>query len=352
MVNVRAAIGVDLGGTNIKYGIISEEGKLLKKISKPTGKNRGELQILKDIAEEIKKIQTEFIKNNGYIIGAGVGIPGPVLKNGYVENCVNLNFREINPQKVLEEMLYKMPIAVGNDANVAALGEMWQGSGRGFDSILIVTLGTGVGGGVVQERQIVYGSRGLAGELGHVVVKPDEKEFCNCGKRGCLDQIASATGIVRMTKRILDFTSAPSILREEQWLDAEKIVHAAKEGDVIAYLSLDYCMSFLGKCLAEAGCIIDPQVFIIGGGVSQAGSILKDMIQRHYEKNLSLTKQKTPIVIAELGNDAGIYGAAKMIMIQEKERMEKQNDDRSEPSIIWRNSGACSRGGRASGRLK
>lgn len=349
---MRAAIGVDLGGTSIKYGLITEEGKLLKKISKPTGKSRGELRILKDIAEEIGRIQKEFTKKKGFVIGAGIGIPGPVLKDGYVENCVNLNFQNINPQEILEAMLGKMPIAVGNDANVAALGEMWQGSGRGFDSILIVTLGTGVGGGVVQERQIVYGSRGLAGELGHVVVKPDEKELCNCGKRGCLDQIASATGIVRMTERILRFTSAPSVLRDKPRLDAKMIVHAAKTGDALAYLSLDYCMSFLGKCLAEAGCILDPQVFVIGGGVSQAGSFLTDMIQRHYENNLSLTKRKTPIIPAQLGNDAGIYGAAKMIITQEKERMEKENAVRGESGILWRNSGTGDRSSKVSGGLK
>lgn len=345
---MRAAIGVDLGGTMVKYGLISENGELIKKISRPTRKNKGELLILRDIAEDIKKMHNEFKKNDCYIMGAGVGIPGPVLRNGYVETCVNLNFQEINPQNVLEEMLEQIPVTVGNDANVAALGEMWQGAGRGYHSILIITLGTGVGGGIVQEQQIVYGSRGLAGEIGHVVVKPDEKEICNCGKRGCLDQIASATGIVRMTKRILEFTSAPSILRNEVQLDAEKIVYAAKAGDAIAYLSLDYCMSFLGKCLADAGHIIDPQVFVIGGGVSQAGDFLINMIQRHYEKNLSLTRQKTPIVAAELENDAGIYGAAKMIMIQENQRMEKRNVGRSESSILWRNSGAGSRGSRIS----
>ncbi|MDO4322496.1 MAG: ROK family glucokinase [Lachnospiraceae bacterium] len=317
---MNVAIGIDLGGTNIKYGLITEKGDVIKKISLPTRRNSGERQILSDIAAEVVRLQQEFMGQNTYkMLGIGVGIPGPVRADGYVETCVNLNFKKINPAEALSEMLKDMPIVVGNDANVAALGEMWLGGGKGYKNILVVTLGTGVGCGVVLNGRIVFGKAGLAGEIGHIIVNPNEVDQCNCGKRGCLDQFASAEGIVRNAKRILEFSSMSSELRNipKDELTAEKIVNIAKNGDGLAYFILDYCMSFLGKCLADTAYVIDPDVFVIGGGVSKAGAFLTDMIQKHYEKQISLSEERTPVIVAQLGNDAGIYGAARMVFDKE-----------------------------------
>lgn len=309
---MRLAIGIDVGGTNTKYGVFTEAGRMIKKISLPTVCGKDGLYIFEQITEEVQKLKQQFSKGETYIMGIGIGMPGPVMEDGYVENCVNLNLKDVNPSQIIGKMLKDIPVTVGNDANVAALGEMWEGGAVGYDSIIVITLGTGVGSGIVLNRRILYGEKGLAGEIGHIIVNPKEKEICNCGKYGCLDQIASARGIVRIAERMMEFTDLPSELRQMRKISARKVAEAAKKGDALSYLVLDYCMSFLGKCLADVSYVIDPQVFVIGGGVSQAGSFLTDMIQRHYEKNATLIKNKTPVVIAKLGNDAGIYGAAKL----------------------------------------
>ncbi|GKH34508.1 ROK family glucokinase [Muricomes sp. OA1] len=310
---MKIAIGIDVGGTNTKYGVLTENGKLIKKLSTPTDCTNGGRLFMEEIAKTVFHIE-EALKGEKYqTAGVGIGMPGPVLTDGRVENCVNLNLQDMYPEAVLTEMLNGISVNVGNDANVAALGELWKGGGKGYDSIVFITLGTGVGGGVVLNNRIANGSKGLAGEIGHIVVNPYETDLCNCGKRGCLDQIASAKGIERMARQMLEFTDAASVLRDTKRLSAKSIVDAAREGDTLAYMILDYCMSFLGKCLADVSYVIDPQVFVIGGGVSQGGRILTDMIQRHYQKEATLVKKKTPVLLAKLGNDAGIYGAAKMV---------------------------------------
>lgn len=311
---MNIAIGIDVGGTNLNFGVFTQSGQLIKKSIRSTNITSGGKTILINVADEIKSIQNELAVSRHRILGVGIGMPGPVLDNGYVESCVNLNLKDMNSTVTLSELLNGIPVVTGNDANVAALGEMWKGGGEGYQSLLFVTLGTGVGSGVVFKQRIVYGSKGLAGEIGHIVVNPHEVEVCNCGKRGCLDQMASATGIVRNAKRFLEFTDAESGLRSLPQLTAKEIVDFAKQGDVLAYIIVDYCMSFLGKCLADVSYVIDPQVFVIGGGVSKAGEFLTKMIERHYEKYASLKKEKTPVVVAKLGEDAGIYGAAKMII--------------------------------------
>ena len=325
---MNIAIGIDLGGTNTKYGVITETGNIIEKLSLPTGRGGNEREILYDIAVEIEKLQKDFAVSENKLIGVGIGIPGPVQPNGYVETCVNLNFRKVNPTEVLRKRLVNIPIWAGNDANVAALGEMWQGGGKGYKNLLFVTLGTGVGCGVVLNGEIVFGKSGLAGEIGHIIVDPNETDRCNCGKRGCLDQFASASGIVRNAKRILRFSSMPSVLRNicEENLTAVQIVNAAKDGDGLAYFVVDYCMSFLGKCLADTAYVIDPEIFVIGGGVSKAGEFLTNMIQKHYDKHISLCDDRTPVVIAQLGNDAGIYGAAKMVFDCERQKGKKNAD--------------------------
>lgn len=308
--------GVDVGGTNTKFGLFNSTGELVKKWETKTrlGGDNGALFLA--IA---RMIQAEAQNNNiplSQILGVGIGVPGPVKDDGYVGACVNLKLGNLNVSQVLSEALGGILVATTNDANAAALGEMWRGSGKGHENLVMVTLGTGVGSGVVVHGSIVNGKRGVAGEIGHIIVNPDETEFCNCGGKGCLDQTASATGVVRNTKRLLakDPQGKNSVLFHKPKFSAKDVVDAAKAGDEMALRGLKYCMEFLGKTLADIGQIMDPDAFVIGGGLSNAGDFLLDIIRYYYEKHSIFAKEKVDLILAQLGNDAGIYGAAKMIL--------------------------------------
>lgn len=301
--------GIDVGGTNIKFGIFSYKGELVEKWLvatdlKEKGKNIWD-QIYREITEH-----TNLLK----LGGIGIGIPGPVLENGFVDACVNLDLRNFNPVTILHTYFPDIKIAAANDANVAALGEQWKGSGQGYKSIGLITLGTGVGGAVIVDGKLRYGANGLAGEIGHIRLNPEEREICTCGGIGCVDQIASATGIVRFAKKKLGEDNEESVLRNKKKLTAKTIVDAAKAGDHIAEYVIRYCMKYLAKALAAVTYIVDPEVFLIGGGVSEAGDYLINMIQELYDPYITLSKNKIPILKASLGNLAGIYGAAKLVM--------------------------------------
>ena len=235
---------------------------------------------------------------------------------GYLcaKRCVNLGWGDFNPARELAAILRGVPVFAGNDANMAAMGEYWQGSGKDADSLIFITLGTGVGGGIILDGKMVFGSGGLGGEIGHVVVNPDETLPCNCGQLGCLDQTASATGIVRSAQRLLDSSDAPSVLRAITPLTARDVVDAARRGDALAEEAFDRCMYFLGKGMAMLTNIVDPDLFIIGGGVSKAGSYLIDTVKKHYDALATLTDHRAGIALARLGNDAGLFGAAKLAM--------------------------------------
>lgn len=302
-------VGIDVGGTNTKLGIFNKEGNLIQKWLIRTDIEDGGRFIWKNISQEIRK----HIRQDE-LAGIGIGVPGPVRKNGFVKVCTNLGIRNVNIKDRMKEEFPEIPIAIGNDANVAALGEAWQGSGQGFQNIVMITLGTGVGSGIVLDGNILYGSNGLGGEIGHATVNSEEREQCPCGGMGCLDQIASATGLVRYTKLFLSEDSAPSILRQKEAFSAKAIFQAAKCGDTVAEKSIDYCMDYLGKSMVFVGYVVDPEVFIIGGGVSNAGQYLLNVIRRSYEYYCRLTDDKAEIRLAALGNDAGIFGAAKMVM--------------------------------------
>ena len=274
-------VGVDVGGTNLKFGIFLSDGQLIKKWSIVTDYSDHGIHMWKQICEEINKnIEKKDLR------GIGIGIPGPVLENGFVEVCVNLDLHNFNPASVLKEYFPDVEIAVVNDANAAALGEQWKGSGQGYRSIGMVTLGTGVGGAIIIDGKLCCGANGLSGEIGHIRVNSEEKEKCTCGGVGCVDQIASATGIVRYAKKLLMENDEESSLRMKEEL----------------------------KALAAAAYIADPEVFIIGGGVSNAGQYLIDIIQESFNTYITLSKKKALIIKASLGNDAGIYGAAKTVI--------------------------------------
>lgn len=302
-------VGVDVGGTNLKFGIFLSDGQLIKKWSIVTDYSDHGIHMWKQICEEINKnIERKDLR------GIGIGIPGPVLENGFVEVCVNLDLHNFDPASVLKEYFPDVEIAVVNDANAAALGEQWKGSGQGYRSIGMVTLGTGVGGAIIIDGKLCCGANGLSGEIGHIRVNSEEKEKCTCGGIGCVDQIASATGIVRYAKKLLMENDAESSLRMKEELTAEDVINAAKAGDNVAEHIIKHCMKYLAKALAAAAYIADPEVFIIGGGVSNAGQYLIDIIQESFNTYITLSKKKALIIKASLGNDAGIYGAAKTVI--------------------------------------
>lgn len=314
MIN-KKCIGVDIGGTSIKLGMFETDGTVLDKWEVTTRTEDGGRHILQDVAASIENKMKENSLTKEDIQGVGMGIPGPVLPDGHVVVCVNLGWKNCNPQKELSELLGGIPVKSGNDANVAALGEMWQGGGKGYSDVVMITLGTGVGSGVILNEKIVTGRHGMAGEIGHIHVRSDEKEACNCGGVGCLEQIASATGIAREAKRTLEAKDMPSILRDKGGkLTAKDVLDAAKAGDALALEVMETVARYLGLALSQVVMTIDPQMFVIGGGVSKAGQFLIDMISRYYDYYTPIAKEKAGLCLAKLGNDAGIYGAARMIL--------------------------------------
>lgn len=309
-------IGVDIGGTSVKIGLFEVTGQLLDKWEVKTRKEEGGRYILLDVAQSIReKLEEKGLDLKADLIGVGMGVPGPVLPDGYVEVCVNLGWREMNPQEELSRLLDGITVKSGNDANVAALGEMWQGGGKGYRDLVMITLGTGVGGGVIIDEKIIAGRHGLGGEIGHIHVRDQEKEHCNCGGVGCVEQIGSATGIAREARRKMAASDKPSALRAfGDAVTAKDVLDAAKEGDELASEVMEVVGHYLGLALSMAVMIVDPEIFVIGGGVSRAGQYLIDVIQKHYEHFTPISRHKGKLGLATLGNDAGIYGAARLLL--------------------------------------
>ena len=308
-------IGIDIGGTTVKIGIFTTEGQLMEKWEVPTRKENNGNQILPDVAASIEKKLQKMGIDKADVVGAGMGVPGPVLPDGSVEVCVNLGWKNANPQKELSGLLGGMLVRSGNDANVAALGEMWQGGGKGYRDIVMVTLGTGVGGGVIIDEKIIAGRHGLAGEIGHIHVRDEETEYCNCGGRGCLEQVASATGIAREARRVLAADETPSAMRRfEDHISAKNVLDCAKSGDALALQVTETVGRYLGLACAQIALTVDPEAFVIGGGVSRAGQFLIDVIQKYYDNYVAISANKGVLTLAKLGNDAGIYGAAKLVL--------------------------------------
>ena len=322
----KQCIGIDVGGTTAKIGLLSAEGRILDKWEVPTRKEADGTHILPDIAASVRAYLDGHGMTTDDLLGAGIGLPGPVTPDGNVSVCVNLGWKkERNPEQELSSLLDGLYVKAGNDANVAALGEMWQGGGKGHKSTMLFTLGTGVGGGVVVDERVVAGFRGMGGEIGHIRVNFDEAEACNCGNHGCLEQYASATGIVRVAWRALAASDEPSVLRnragfgDEAALDAysfscKDVLDAAKAGDAIALSSVRTSMRYLALAMHYISHITDPEIFVIGGGVSKAGQFLLDIISEYYEAFSVMGKGRAEIGLATLGNDAGMYGAARLVL--------------------------------------
>ena len=314
----KVYFGVDIGGTTVKLGYFSEDGNIIDKWEIPTRKENGGEYILPDVAKAIEEKLSENGNNKDDILGVGIGVPGPVFEDGTVNGCVNLGWGVFNVADKMKEILEMsaLNVKVGNDANVAALGEMAKGSGAGNKNLVMVTLGTGVGGGIILDGKILSGSTGGAGEIGHMPVGVDETEKCSCGKPGCLEQYASATGIVKVAKRILASSNKDTSLRQMDNITAKDVVDLAKQGDEVALMVMEQLGEYLGKALAHIACVINPQVVVIGGGVSKAGQFLIDFIEKYFKENVFRPCSDVKFVIASLGNDAGIYGATAMVMAE------------------------------------
>jgi glucokinase len=308
----KVCFGIDVGGTTIKCGLFETNGNVIDKWEIITRTENGGENILPDIAATVmSKMQLKGYKKED-VAGVGVGIPGPVMA-GVVPVAVNLHWGETNVEYELGKLL-DMKVRAGNDANVAALGEQWKGGGEGKENMIMVTLGTGVGGGIIVGGKILEGAHGAGGEIGHAHVDDDITDPCNCGKCGCLEQVASATGVVRLAKEeLLANPVVPSALRDTE-VTSKAVFDAYKDGDQLATKIVNRFAKYLGTALATFACVTDPEIIVIGGGVSKAGESLTNIVGNYYRKQAFSACASTPIVLAKLGNDAGIYGAARLVL--------------------------------------
>ena len=289
-------LGLDFGGTEIKVGEVTPEGKITNKFKFETPDD-----VIDAVAQEIKARY-----DLSEIGGIGFTVPGPINGEGYLSFCSNIKkLRDCYPARMLSEKLGGVKCIAGNDGKLAALGEYEFGSGKKYNSIMMATIGTAIGGGLIIDGKVIYGANAIAAEISHIHVKDDEPIACGCGGHGCLEQYASGRGLSRRAKECG---------YDGDMLIPKNIIDAAKAGDKKAYEIVDWCFAHLGKAFATVSCLVDPEAFIIGGGVGQAGQFLIDIIYKYYDEMLTITKGRADIVQAQLGNDAGILGAAKLAM--------------------------------------
>ena len=310
------AFGVDLGGTTAKIGLFTTAGELLEKWEVPTDTSNAGEHILENLAAAVQGKMQEKGLTADQVEGVGIGVPGPVLNSRIVPIiCANLGgWGSRNVSEELSALLGGIKVLVGNDANVAALGEIWVGAAKGCRSAVMVTLGTGVGGGVIVNGRVIDGAHGAGGEIGHITVNRHETATCGCGKHGCLEQYSSATGVVRCMKKLLDEDpDTPCVLRGTDFV-AKDVFDAARSGDVLAAREVDQMTATLGMALANIAAVVDPEMFLIGGGVARAGAVLFDPLTAHYRDTAFRSCRDIPIKAASLGNDAGIYGAVRLIV--------------------------------------
>ena len=311
---MRYCIGIDLGGTNIAGGIADLDGKLLLTDSIKTGLPCPASDIADRIALLCRRMATALGLALSDVAWVGIGAPGSVdVDTGTVLYANNLEFDNVPLGQMIHERT-GLPVYVDNDANVAAWGEYCAGAGKGSSSMVMVTLGTGVGGGVIVNGKVIDGAHGAGGEIGHITVNPHETAVCGCGKRGCLEQYSSATGVVRCMKKLLDANPDTACTLRGRDFEAKDVFDAARAGDALAAREVDEMASTLGMALANIAATTDPEMFMIGGGVARAGEVLFTPLVRHYKEYAFQSCKETPIKAASLGNDAGIYGAVRLIV--------------------------------------
>ena len=309
---MKYCFGVDIGGTTVKLGLFTAGGEIVDKWEiKTRTENQGEA-VLPDIAEALNAKLAEKKIGRDEVEGIGVGVPAPVNTEGVVQNTANLGWGYKEVKREMEE-LSGMRAEIGNDANVAALGEMWLGAGKGRKNIIMVTLGTGVGGGIIIDGKPLVGAHGAGGEIGHLCVNYEETDHCGCGNTGCLEQYASATGITRLANIRLAKDDAKSVLREQE-VSAKTVFDAVKAGDAVAKEIAEEFGKYLGHAMANLAAVADPSAIVIGGGVSKAGEVLIEYVEKNFKERTFFANKDTEFVLATLGNDAGICGAAKLIL--------------------------------------
>ena len=305
--------GVDVGGTTVKIGMFDKDGNKQAVWEIPTRTGEQGIHILPDIAEAIQGCMTKEGIDKDDVIGIGIGVPGPVDETGTVHRAVNLGWGTFNIRETMEG-LTGIHTEAGNDANVAALGECWKGGGRGCRNMVMVTLGTGVGGGIIIGGKLVSGATGASGEIGHLHIEDDEKEPCNCGNYGCFEEYASATGVVRIASRMLAKSKKNSTLRSLEQLTSKEIFDAAAAGDELAGQITERYGYYLGKGLAAVASVVNPEMFVLGGGVSKAGENLIALLRPSFKEYCFHGAADVKFALATLGNDAGMYGAAKLVL--------------------------------------
>ncbi len=308
----RYVFGADVGGTTVKIGLLTETGEKVDFWEIPTRTEDHGSQIIPDIAESIRAKMKERGIEDTQVVGAGVGVPGAVNADGVCYQAVNLGWEKVNVVNELHSKL-KLPVKAGNDANVAALGEAWKGGGQGYKNLCLVTLGTGVGGGIIVEGNLLSGAKGSGGEIGHIHLVDDEPETCGCGNHGCFEMYASATGAVRIAKRVLAATTEDSVLRGKDF-ECRDIFDAAKSGDKLAVKAAEQYGYYLGKGIAAVASVVNPEIIVLGGGVSKAGEMLFDLLMPSFKKYVFSGCSNAKFALAKLGNDAGVYGAAKLLL--------------------------------------
>ena len=311
-------MGVDLGGTTTKLAIISKYGEIFHKWEIPTDISEKGKYITTNIAKTIDEKLEELGMVKSQLLGIGMGAPGPVDgSNGSIYEAINLGWVDY-PLKDLLEVETSLPAVVENDANLAALGEMWKGAGNGAKDLIAVTLGTGVGGGIIANGMLVQGASGAAGEIGHITVVPEGGAPCNCGKSGCLETVASATGIVRLANEALSTDDGHSILQQKinagEPLSSRLLFACAAEGDSLSNEVINKVSFYLGMALSHTANALNPEKIVIGGGVSRAGEQLAAPVREAFERfAFKRVSKSTSISIATLGNDAGVIGAAWLV---------------------------------------
>ena len=310
---MRYGFGIDVGGTTVKLAFFDETGFMLDKWEIPTNTENNGTQILPDIADSVKNYLNKNDIASESILGLGIGVPGPVNGKGVVNKCINLGWGVFNIAETLSS-LTGFHVKAGNDANVAALGEFWKGGGAGCENMVFVTLGTGVGGGIVIGGNLLHGSHGSGAEIGHMVLNPTETIPCNCGKFGCVEQYCSATGIARLAREYLAVYADDSSLRTVANIAAKDVFDAAKSGDAAAKEILNKFYDYMGQFLGSLCSAVDPEVVVLGGGVRKAGQMLLDGVEYSFHIYVFHAASGAQFALASLFNDAGAYGAFKLAL--------------------------------------
>ena len=311
---MKYCFGIDIGGTFVKLGLFTIEGELIDKWQIKTCREDNSSHILPDIAESISEKMKEKEIHKEDVVGVGFGTPGPVTEDGVAICPANLDWVNKPVAKELSE-LTGFPCRGGNDVNVAGLGELWCGGAKGYKNAVVVPIGTGIGAAIICDGKVITGATGAAGEVGHIHVDDEIEQPCGCGAVGCVEQFSSATGLVRMAKKLLNETNRETILRDADEITAKAVIDAAKAGDQAADEIFDKFCDYLGYSLAATAAVIDPEIFIIGGGVSKAGQVLVDRVQAYFRQYAWPGIRNIKFALAKLGNDAGIYGAASLFVL-------------------------------------